>query len=132
VIFVDTSFWVALVAVRDDRHEEAALLLERHGEGQLLTTNHVCGESWTYLARRYGHFMAMRFLDRIEGSGRLRISHFGEALEEQAWRWLRRHDERRYSFVDATSFALMRSLRIGEALTFDDDFEAAGFVRLRA
>jgi predicted nucleic acid-binding protein len=26
-----------------------------------------------------------------------------------AVRWLRRHDEREYSFVDATSFALMRS-----------------------
>jgi predicted nucleic acid-binding protein len=39
--------------------------------------------------------------------------------------------ERGYSFVDATSFALMRSLRIKQALAFDGDFEAAGFVELR-
>ena len=52
-------------------------------------------------------------------------------LEEEALVRLRRHDEREYSFVDATSFALMRSLRIRGALAFDGDFAAAGFVELR-
>ena len=37
---------------------------------------------------------------------------------------------REYSFVDATSFALMRSLRIKGALAFDGDFGAAGFTEL--
>jgi predicted nucleic acid-binding protein len=45
---------------------------------------------------------------------------------------LRQHDERKYSFVDATSFALMASEGIHEALAFDGDFTAAGFVELRA
>jgi uncharacterized protein len=42
-----------------------------------------------------------------------------------------RHDEREYLFVGATSFAVMRSLRIREALAFGG-FAAAGFVELRA
>ena len=54
-----------------------------------------------------------------------------EPLEEEALRWLRRHDEREYSFVDATSFAVMRARRIGEALAFDGDFSAVGFRELR-
>jgi predicted nucleic acid-binding protein len=36
-----------------------------------------------------------------------------------------------YSFVEATSFVLMRKLRILEALAYDGDFAAAGFVELR-
>jgi len=47
------------------------------------------------------------------------------------WRWLRRHDEREYSFVDATGFAPMRSLRIRDAFAFDGEFAAAGFTELR-
>jgi uncharacterized protein len=53
-------------------------------------------------------------------------------LEERALRWLHRHDEREYSLVDATSFVLMRSLKIRQALAFDGDYAAAGFVELRA
>ncbi|HSH33844.1 MAG TPA: VapC toxin family PIN domain ribonuclease, partial [Actinomycetota bacterium] len=34
-------------------------------------------------------------------------------------------------FVDATSFALMRALKIRRALAFDGDFTAAGFTELR-
>ena len=52
-------------------------------------------------------------------------------LDADAWRWLRRHDERPYSYVDATSFALMRKLRLRQALAFDGDFAAAGFVEVR-
>lgn len=53
------------------------------------------------------------------------------ATRASAWAWLRRHDERDYSFVDATSFEVMRRLRMTEALAFDGDFAAAGFSELR-
>lgn len=131
MIFVDTSFWVAAISERDANHEKAVHLLQTHGDKHLMTSNHVCGESWTFLRRRYGHGAAVRFADRIRRSTRVRVAFVSEPLEEQAWSWLRRRDEREYSFVDAASFVLMRSLRIREVLTFDEDFDAAGFVRLR-
>ena len=90
------------------------------------------GETWTLLRRRGGHRDGVFFLDRLEHAPRLRIEFATSELESEALRWLRRHDERAYSFVDATSFALMRKLRIREALAFDGDFAAAGFVELRA
>jgi predicted nucleic acid-binding protein len=81
--------------------------------------------------RRAGHRSAVDFLDSIDRSPRLRLLVVSQDDETAALRWLRRHDERDYSFVDATSFALMRSLRIREALAFDGDFTAAGFRELR-
>jgi predicted nucleic acid-binding protein len=131
VIFVDTSFWVALHLPRDMHHGDAAGLLRRFGDQTLLTSNHVRGETWTFLRHRAWHAAAVSFLDVLGRTARLSVIFVSEELEEQALRWLRRHDEREYSFVDATSFALMRSLRIKEALAFDGDFEAAGFVELR-
>ena len=132
MIFVDTSFWVALRNRSDARHEEAAALLAGHGDEGLVTTNHVRGETWTFLRRRAGHGAAVDFLDAVEQSPRVEIVHVPEKTETQALRWLLDRDEREYSFVDATSFALMRSRRIRNALAFDGDFAAAGFVELRA
>ncbi len=130
MIFVDTSFWVALRNRRDQHHDQARALLDAHHPGPLVTTNHVRGETWTFLRRRAGHRAAVAFLDALDRSPRVRVILVASDVEADALRWLRRHDEREYSFVDATSFATMRSVRIQEALAFDGDFAAAGFQEL--
>ena len=129
--FVDTSYWVALGFRRDTHHEEARAVWETLDGAGLLTSNHVIGETWTFLRRRAGHQAAVDFVDRVERSRRVGIVHVDEVGEEEALAWLRRHDERAYSFVDATSFALMRRQRLTEALAYDGDFSAAGFVEVR-
>lgn len=131
MIFVDTSFWVALRNRRDTHHMNARELLVSPDLFPLLTTNHVIGETWTFLRRRTGHDSAVSFLDVIERSERLAVEHVTEQFEHQAMRWLQRHDKREYSFVDATSFQVMASSKITTALAFDGDFTAAGFVELR-
>lgn len=130
--FVDTSFWVAFLNRTDARHEAAVAALRAHVEAGLVTTNHVRGETWTFLRRRAGHGAATRFLDAIEQTPRTEILFVTSEQEREALQWLRRHDEREHSFVDATSFAVMRQHRIVDALAFDGDFSAAGFVELRA
>jgi uncharacterized protein len=132
VIFVDTSFWVAARMRGDDHHEEALRLLDRERAQRLVTSNNVRGETWTFLRRRAGHASAVAFLDMLARTARVDVVRVEPEIEERALRWLRQHDEREYSFVDATSFALMRSLRLREAFAFDGDFAAAGLAELRA
>lgn len=132
MIFVDSSFWIGYSASRERRHAETLRLLRMHASEPLTTTNHVVGETWTFLRKRYGHDAATRFLDYLDDAQRLTVGLVSAAVERDAWTWLRRHDERPYSFVDATSFAFMRSLAIRDAFAFDSDFSAAGFVELRA
>ena len=131
MIFVDTSFWVRLRLRRDGRHQDAHELLDAYADSSLVTSNHVRGETWTFLRARSGQRDGVAFLDMVEGTPRLEVVFVGEVIEREALDWLRQHDVREYSFVDATSFALMRSLGIREALAFGGDFAAAGFVELR-
>ena len=131
MIFVDTSFWVALRNRRDGHHDDALALFAQHSDAGMVTTNHVRGETWTYLRRRAGHRSAVGFLDAMDGSQRVTVERVDAATEDEALAWLRRHDEREFSFVDATSFATMRRRRIRAALAFDGDFSAAGFTELR-
>ncbi len=128
--FADTSFWFALQERRDRHHDEARALVHA-GVGRVCSSNHVIGETWTLLCRRAGHGAAVGFLDRLSELPGVEVVHVDPAMESDAWRWLRRHDEREYSFVDATSFAVMRRRRIREALAFGGEFGAAGFIELR-
>jgi uncharacterized protein len=131
LIFLDTSYWVALTNRRDDHHDEARALLAAHKNDRLVTTNDVRGETWTFLRRRAGHKTAVAFLDALSASPRLELMRVSEAVEAKASAWLRKRDDREFSWVDATSFATMRELRITEVFAFDGDFSAAGFSELR-
>jgi uncharacterized protein len=132
VIFVDTSFWIARAIKTENRHESAKVLVRAHADDRLATSNHVCGEVWTFVRARAGHRAAVSVVDSIESAARLTVLTVEQDDERDAWTWLRHRDERPYSFVDATSFAIMRRLAIREAFAFDADFTAAGFVELRA
>lgn len=132
MVFVDASFWIALGFGRDSNHESARALFSVHGTRRLVTTNLVRGEAWTFMRGRMGHGPALDLMDRIGSTRRVEVARVTSDIEDDALAWLRRHDERPYSFVDATSFALMRARGIREALAFDQDFSAAGFVELRA
>ncbi|MFM8889695.1 MAG: type II toxin-antitoxin system VapC family toxin [Solirubrobacterales bacterium] len=131
MVFADTSFLYAGLVGGDEYHELAMELAEMTADRQLVTTNLVIGECWTLLNRRWGHHYALTFLEQTERAGMLDTFHLPEDQEERAFTWLRRHDERPYSFVDATSFAFMEENGISEALSFDGDFAAAGFTELR-
>lgn len=109
------------------------MLLRLGAQEQVLTTNLVVGETWTFLRRKASHVTAVGFLDRVEAlqdARRLVVEPVGPEIESKAWTWLRRRDERVYSFVDASSFEVMRLRRLREVLAFDNDFAAAGFIEV--
>ena len=114
MIFVDTSFWVALSNRRVERFGDARRLSERHADGGLVASNHVIGETWAFLRRRAGHAAAVSFLDMVATSPRVGVVRVSEAAEARALDWLSRHDERGYSYVDSTSFDVMRTSRMRE------------------
>jgi predicted nucleic acid-binding protein len=135
VKFADTSWWAAWSLPGDGRHSDALAVLDHlGGTEQVLTTNLVVGETWTFLRRKDRHRTALAFLDRIgalQRESKLTVHRITAEQEEDAWGWLRKHDQRSYSFVDATSFQVMRDRRLREAFAFDQDFAAAGFLELR-
>ena len=133
--FADTSWWAAWSLPGDGRHSDSLAVLDHlGGTEQVLTTNLVVGETWTFLRRKDRHRTALAFLDRIDAlqrESKLTVHRITAEQEEDAWGWLRKHDQRSYSFVDATSFQVMRDRRLREAFAFDQDFAAAGFLELR-
>ena len=52
------------------------------------------------------------------------------SIEKDAWTLLRRFGDQAFSFVDGTSFALMKKRRMTHAFALDRHFGATGFVRV--
>lgn len=126
--FADTSFWFAR-HVAGDRHHRTARSIRP--APTVVTTELVLGETWTLVNRRVGHPAALACVQAIRGLPGVAVESVTEADHAEAWAWLARHDEREYSFVDAVSYAVMRRRTLREALAFDGDFAAAGFVEVR-
>src|SRR6202035_1225623 len=67
VKFADTGWGVAWGLPGEARHGDALGLLAALGTSeQVLTSNLVVGETWTFLRRRDSHRTAVAFLDRID------------------------------------------------------------------
>jgi len=91
----------------------------------------VLDEAYTILRREAGHHIAVELGEEVRASTILRVVHIGHNLQEEAWELFRNRDSTlNWNFTDCTSFVVMWRLQIQEALTFDHDFEQAGFVAL--
>jgi uncharacterized protein len=58
------------------------------------------------------------------------IIHIDSATDTLAWKLCKSRLDKAWSLVDCSSFVVMQQLNILEALTTDQHFEQAGFIRL--
>jgi predicted nucleic acid-binding protein len=129
-VFVDSGAWIALRLQEDQNHALARQAWERLVLRSVVTSNLVVGETYTYLRRRRGHTEAWRFLDTLSSLRRLSRVFITPEIETQAYPILRQYSDHDFSYVDATSFAFMRSSGISEVFAFDAHFATAGFIRI--
>jgi predicted nucleic acid-binding protein len=127
-VFVDTSAFVALRNAAEAEHERAraalsALLAEGVG---LFTSNYVFAETYTALMVRVGRTEAIEWGSRFRASDAIELVRVESKVEAVAWEILERHEDKRWSYVDATSFALIERDGGGEAFAFDADFTQRG------
>jgi len=127
-VFVDTSAFVALRNAAEAEHVRArAALSELLNEGAALyTSNYVFAETYTALMVRVGREEALEWGRRFRASGAIELVRVEDDLEGDAWEILERHDDKSWSYVDATSFALIEREGSGEAFAFDVHFDQRG------
>lgn len=124
-IFVDTSAFFAL-ADQTDRFHRLAVRFVESNDRLLITSNLVVHEAITLLRMRLSHEAAMRFGQRLLDDNVMPVIRVTPADERKAWETFRRYRDKQFSFVDCTSFVLMKRHGIGEAFAFDQDFRQFG------
>lgn len=129
MIFVDTSYLVALVRPRDELHQRTLAWGQILTE-TLLSTEYVLWETVNQLSspieRPKAHALLVRF--RVRASAEI-IPATAELFEAG----LKLHAERpdkEWSLTDCISFLVMEERGMTRALTHDHHFEQAGFEAL--
>lgn len=127
-VFVDTSAFVALRNESEVEHENArealaALIADRVA---LFTSNYVFAETYTALLVRMGRKEAIEWGRRFRAGEAIELVRVGPDVEDDAWGILESHGDKPWSYVDATSFALIERDGGSEAFALDDRFAQRG------
>ena len=128
-VFVDTSGVLALWDAGDEHHERAVRLQAELAlkKFRFATSDYVLDETVTLLLMRHSHAAAKDFLRTITSSPSLTLQWIDSDRFQTAADLFILHDDKKWSFTDCVSFALMHELTIKDAFTTDHHFRQAGF-----
>lgn len=133
-IFVDTSSWASLVVETQTFHTKAKEIYQSaiSDQNTLLTTNYVLTELITLLTSplRLSRPRVIEIVEGIKTSPFFEIIHIDKDSDKRTWELLKNRPDKKWSLVDCSSFVVMQEREISEALTTDQHFEQAGFIRL--
>ena len=127
--FVDSGAWIALALTRDPLHTQARAQWELlSGAGAKLHTSiPIIIETFTFLERNANRDVALAWKESIYKPRAVKILTCELRDLEQSWEYFQRKDLHKLSAVDATSFTIMKRVRIRLAFAFDHHFAVAGF-----
>jgi uncharacterized protein len=124
-VFVDTSALYALLDEADRHHADASDALRRLVGTELVTHAYVIVETCALVGRRLPWRATERLVDGLLPV--IEVRPVDADLHGAAMGAYRGSASAAVSLVDHASFTLMRSLGIGRAFAYDDDFVREGF-----
>ncbi len=125
-ILVDTSGWYSLVDSKDPKNPVASKWF-KNNTCPLITTNYTFSETLTLILYRLGHEKAVTFGKKLLDSDFVILHRVSADKEKRALDIFEKYSDKKFSFLDCVSFAVMESLNIKEAFTFDKHFKQVGF-----
>ena len=130
--FWDTSGWFSLVIPSEANHTEAKNIADQLQKSKLpfFTSDLVIQETMTLLMARKEIEKAKQFWSSLIDSKVIRLERIDEFRFQKSGDYFSKHIDQGYSFVDASSFILMKEFKITDAVTTDKHFTQAGFNKL--
>lgn len=124
-VFLDTSYYIAILNPRDQWHKKAVKALKP--EDEPFTSSLIINETVSLMQAR-GHFSAaIEFLREARENQAVQIVHADPVVQSEAWDLFARWGSAGANAVDCVSFAIMRRTGVRKAATFDAHFRTAGF-----
>ncbi|MCP4978276.1 MAG: PIN domain-containing protein [Maribacter sp.] len=122
-VFIDTSAFCALTIPKDKYNPRAKILYNQIVERNaiIFSSNYILDETYTLLKSRSSHDTSIKFMDNI-GKCHITILNIDEDIENSAKKIFKKFKDKKLSFTDCTSFALINQFNINAAFAFDEHF----------
>lgn len=130
MIFVDTGVWFAAYVVEDVGFPTASALISQPSD-RLVTTDDVIDELLTLLVAREHKDIAHAIGRQLLAEQLCEIVWVDRADARAAWEVFETHVDKRWSFTDCESYAVMKRLAIKAAFAIDKHFSQFGFAVVR-
>ena len=131
-VFFDTWGWVAIAHKNDSSHKKVVSFYQEFllNKGIPVTSDYVLSETVTLLRAKTHPEGVSTFIDTLleaAGNGRIQLETIDEKRWKKTWDLCKKYwDKPDISFVDLSSFSIMKEKRIVEVLTADKHFEEVG------
>jgi uncharacterized protein len=125
-VFADTSYFVALLNSHDSVHKQAASFA-RSFRGRFFTTDFVLIELANFLSSSNRRSEFPGLVAQLRSRPGVEIVACSRELFDEATSLYSKHRDKSWSLTDITSFIVMHTKGLTEALTTDHHFRQAGF-----
>lgn len=131
-VFFDTWGWVAIAHRSDTHHKEAFPFYKTFllNKGLPVTTDYVLAETITLLRSKTEPDGVTLFIETVLSAvkeDRIQLERINENRWEKAWTLSKKFSDKPFiSFVDFSSFSIMKEIGVLEVLTADKHFEEVG------
>ena len=125
-VLIDTGAFMAYRNTKDLHHEKADRLLRRALKGEfstIYTTDYIYDESLTLAVVRTGNKEIATDISNVISSPRIEMIIIDETILKQATALFFKFFDKRISFTDATTMAVMQRDGIDKIITFDTHFK---------
>jgi uncharacterized protein len=132
-IFVDSSFFIALINTSDKDHSIAKDVYKKviKEKWKIFITDNVIIELGDYFSklrwREIGRNWIISILDEKET---FNVISLDKTIFIESLILFMKHKDKEWGLTDCISFVTMKKHKISEVLTFDHHFEQAGFTNL--
>jgi predicted nucleic acid-binding protein len=128
-LFIDTGALVGAALPRDQYHQKSREAWEQLSNLslRLYSSDAIFQETMVFLHHRAGPESAIEWAEAHIESKWISWLPVDARIRRAALPWMKKYADQTVSFVDATSFALMRRENIRRVFSFDRHFAVAGF-----
>jgi len=125
MIFVDSSYYIAIVDKRDQWHGKALKLSNHIENNSIVVSSFIISEIMTEVGRRKGGKAAYNLYNYFTDN--CKIIHIDKHILVESMDIFLKYDGT-LSLADAASIVIMNNMKINRIVSFDSDFDKVDFI----